>query len=105
MATHRGLPVACVGQLELARDEVDDAVQDLVLVRDVVVQRHRLDPELPGEPPHAEGLDPLCVGEGEGGAEHPAPCSGIPILAAHSHASGVVLVRPDREVEEGSIVG
>jgi tRNA-binding EMAP/Myf-like protein len=27
------------------------------------------------------------------------------VLAAHSHASGVVLLRPDREVEAGSIVG
>ena len=27
------------------------------------------------------------------------------VLAAHSHASGVVLVRPDRTVEDGSVVG
>jgi hypothetical protein len=27
------------------------------------------------------------------------------VLAAHSHASGVVLVRPDRAVEDGSVVG
>lgn len=26
------------------------------------------------------------------------------VLAAHSHAHGVVLLRPDREVEEGSVV-
>jgi tRNA-binding EMAP/Myf-like protein len=29
----------------------------------------------------------------------------ILVLAAHSHASGVVLVRPDRDVEDGSVVG
>jgi hypothetical protein len=27
------------------------------------------------------------------------------VLAAHSHAGGVVLVRPDRDVEDGTIVG
>jgi hypothetical protein len=27
------------------------------------------------------------------------------VLAARSHASGVVLLRPDREVEDGTIVG
>lgn len=26
------------------------------------------------------------------------------VLAAHSHAHGLVLVRPDREVEDGSVV-
>jgi hypothetical protein len=27
------------------------------------------------------------------------------VLAAHSHAAGLVLLRPDRDVEDGSIVG
>ena len=27
------------------------------------------------------------------------------VLAAHSHASGHVLVRPERDVEDGSVVG
>jgi hypothetical protein len=27
------------------------------------------------------------------------------VLVAHSHASGIVLVRPDRDVEDGSVVG
>jgi hypothetical protein len=27
------------------------------------------------------------------------------VLAVHSHASGHVLVRPDRDVEDGSVVG
>ena len=27
------------------------------------------------------------------------------VLAAHSHAGGVVLIRPDRGVEEGTLVG
>jgi hypothetical protein len=27
------------------------------------------------------------------------------VLAAHSHAGGIVLLRPDHDVEEGSVVG
>ena len=27
------------------------------------------------------------------------------VLAAHSHAGGVVLIRPDGDVEEGTVVG
>jgi hypothetical protein len=27
------------------------------------------------------------------------------VLAAHSHAGGTVLLRPDRDVEDGSVVG
>ena len=27
------------------------------------------------------------------------------VLAGHSHAAGVVLIRPDRDVEDGTIVG
>ena len=42
-----------------------------------------------------EGTQVVCAVRGEE----------VLILAAHSHASGVVLVRPDRDVEEGSVVG
>jgi len=41
-------------QVDLAEDEVDAAIQDLVLAGEVVVQRHRLDPELLTELPHAQ---------------------------------------------------
>ena len=64
------LPVAIGRQSDLARDEVDDARQDLVLVGDVVVERHRLDSALPGEPAHAERLDAAFVGEDDGSAQH-----------------------------------
>jgi hypothetical protein len=42
---HGLLPAGLAGgQLDLAEDEVDDAVEDVVLVGHVVVQRHGLDP-------------------------------------------------------------
>ena len=63
-ATHRLLPVVYVeSQVDLARDELDHAVEDVVLVGHVVVQRHRLDAELLGELAHAERLDPTLVGK------------------------------------------
>src|SRR5947209_12011996 len=70
--THRRLPVGSAGgQDDLAEDEVDDAVEEVVLVGHVVVQRHRLDPEGFTELAHAERPDPALVGEGDGGAQHP----------------------------------
>ena len=61
------------GQFDLAEDEVDDAVDDLVLVRDVVVDRHRLDAELVGERADRQRSEPSRVGDREGAAEHPIP--------------------------------
>ena len=52
---------------------LDDPIEDLVLVRDVVVERHRLDAELAGEPSHAERVDPTIVGERDRGVEHARP--------------------------------
>jgi hypothetical protein len=49
-ATDLRLPVAIAGwQLDLAEDDIDDAVEDLALVGDVVVDRHRCDAEFCGE--------------------------------------------------------
>ena len=47
--------------VDVAQDQVDDAVEDVVLVRHVVVQRHRLDPELLAEPAHGQRADPALV--------------------------------------------
>ena len=52
------------------------AVEDVVLIGDVVVQRHRLDPERLTELPHAERLDARFIGESDRGAEHPVPVQG-----------------------------
>ncbi len=67
---HLGLPWrARHGQVDLGEDEVDDAVDDLVLVGEVVVERHRLDAEVLAEPAHAQAIEPALVGQPEGGLE------------------------------------
>ena len=56
---HGGLPVrAGYRHIDLAEDEVDDAVEDSLLVGEVVVERHRLDAERLAELAHAERLEP-----------------------------------------------
>jgi hypothetical protein len=48
------LPVCPAGwRINLADDGFDHPVEKLFLVRDVLVERHRHDAELLGEPPHA----------------------------------------------------
>lgn len=46
------------------------------------------------EPDELRGMQVVCAREGEE----------LFVLAAHSHAGGLVFVRPDRDVEPGSIV-
>lgn len=46
-------------------------------------------------PEDLEGTQVVCSPSGED----------VLVLFAHSHAAGAVLVRPEREVEEGSVVG
>ena len=71
---HRRLPIASRrGQLELPDHEIDDTRENLALARDVVVQRHRLDAELLGEPAHGQRFEALLVGEANGGAQHELP--------------------------------
>ena len=52
-------------------------------------------PQAGYEPGELEGTQVVCAPRGDE----------LLVLAAHSHAGGVVLVRPDREVEDGSLVG
>ena len=59
------------GQFDLADDEIDDAVHEIALVGDVVVQGHRLNAERARELPHRERLDPTFVREFDRGLEHP----------------------------------
>jgi tRNA-binding protein len=47
------------------------------------------------EPGELEGTQVVCASRGDE----------LLVLAAHSHAGGVVLIRPDRDVEDGSVVG
>src|SRR5581483_2580825 len=75
--SHRGAPVHVpVWKLDLVDDEVDDAVDEVALVGDVVVQRHRLDAEGGRELAHRERLDPALVGEPQGGGEDALPAEG-----------------------------
>jgi hypothetical protein len=71
---HGHLPVASDGgKLDLARDEINDAIQDVVLVRGMLVQGHRLDPELFAEPAHRERLEAAFVGKSDRGLQHSFP--------------------------------
>ena len=65
-----GLPVAARrGSLELADDAFDDAVEQVVLVADVAVERHGVDAEVLAEPAHAQRLEAAPVGEVDGGLQ------------------------------------
>lgn len=46
------------------------------------------------EPSELEGAQVLCARQGDE----------VSVVAVHSHAHGVVLLRPDRDVEDGSTV-
>ena len=60
----RLLPVAvAVRQLPFGEHEVEHPVEQVLLVRDVAVERHRLEPELLAEPAHRQRLDAGRVGE------------------------------------------
>jgi hypothetical protein len=75
--THRRFPVCSDDrQCNLGEDNVDHAVEELVLVGDVVVQRHRLDADGLAELSHAERPDPALVREGHRRAEHPCAAQG-----------------------------
>ena len=57
-AADRHVPVLVAGrELDLEQSEVDDPVDEVALVRDVVVERHRLHAELARELAHRERLD------------------------------------------------
>ena len=60
-------------KLDLAEDDVDERGKDLVLVSDVVVDRHRLGPELLREGADGERPQSAAVGDGERGLDHPLP--------------------------------
>ena len=63
---HRRPPIASdQRQLDLAEDDVDDAVEDVRLVGDVVVERHRLNAELLCELAHRQRLKARLVREGD----------------------------------------
>ena len=70
-ARSAGLPVVALRHsIDLADDHVHDAIEQVVLVLDVAVERHGIDPELLPEPTHAQTLDAVAVGEVDGDLEH-----------------------------------
>jgi hypothetical protein len=50
----RGQASLWIGRLHLGEHDVEDAVEQVVLVRNVVVERHRLDVEAGGEGTHRQ---------------------------------------------------
>ena len=85
-ASHRRPPVVIDrGRLDLAEDDVDHAIEELILVRHVLVERHRHHAELLREPAHAEPFKPVLVCERHGSLEHER--------SAQACAAGVRLVR------------
>ena len=70
--SYRRLPVGLRGrELDLLEHDVDHGVQQLLLARHVVVERHRARAELAGQPAHAQPVDPLAVGEPDRLEHHP----------------------------------
>jgi hypothetical protein len=70
-SAHRRLPVDVRRrQLDLAEDDVDHLVEELLLVGHVVVERHRARAELVCELAHRQRLDPVSRGERDGGVQH-----------------------------------
>jgi hypothetical protein len=57
----------------LMEDDVGQAIEQVVLVADVAVERHRLDPEALAELAHADGVDPALVGQVHRRPEHAVP--------------------------------
>ena len=67
----RRLPGATqVGGRELAHDDLDHAVQQVVLALHVGVERHCLDAELLAEPAHADRFDPMPIRQLDGSLDH-----------------------------------
>ena len=67
----RRLPAAArVDGRDLAHDDLDHAVEQVVLAAHVGVERHRLDAELLAEPAHADRFDPVPIRQLDGSLEH-----------------------------------
>ena len=69
-------------RVDLADDDVDHAVEQLVLVGHVLVERHRHDAQFLSELAHVQRLDPRRVGERHGGAQHAVPAERHPTRSA-----------------------
>lgn len=86
-----------VGRIVAVADHVGARAPSYLLTIDLGPKgRHECSlPSAGYEPQELEGTQVVCAPKGDE----------LLVLAAHSHAAGIVLVRPERDVEEGSIVG
>ena len=76
-AAHRLAPVLGVlRQVELLDHQVDHAVEDVVLVRDVVVERHRFHAEPRRHLAHGDRADPALIGDLHRRGEDAVPIQG-----------------------------
>jgi hypothetical protein len=68
-----GLPVrpGLARQVDFADDEVGDAPEQVVLVADMRIERHRLDAERLADPAHADRIDALAIRQADRRAQHP----------------------------------
>jgi hypothetical protein len=73
-APYLRLPVpARPGIHALGATDLHDPLPEVLLARDVVVERHRLDAELPAEAAHAERSDPVPIRDRNRCLEHALP--------------------------------
>ena len=61
------------GVEELRVDVVTDPLEQVFLIPNVVVERHRLDAELPTHPAHRDRVETLGIHDLEGGLDDPLP--------------------------------
>src|SRR5215208_596729 len=69
--------------LQLTKQDLDHPIKQCVLVRNVVVERHRLDAKLTPELPHRESLQPLPVHKPYRSLEYPLPAQRPPLDNRH----------------------
>jgi hypothetical protein len=72
-------------RLALLEDEIEDSVEQVVLVRDVVVERHRLESEHLPELAHRHRLDPALVRERERRLQDALPAERNPGFGLRGH--------------------
>jgi hypothetical protein len=59
-----------IGKLEPCHDVLTDPIEQVFLVLDVVVERHRFDADLASHPPHRDGVEAFLVHDPESGFHH-----------------------------------
>ena len=67
-----------LGRVDLRDDNVDHAVEQSLLAVDVLVERHGNDVQLLRDLPHADALDTVPVGQGNGRLQDPLPAQRHP---------------------------